>query len=226
MAQQTDEETVADMLGNARDVDGADGKISTQFATALTNTKMALKELIELDKKSFEDTIGAIVENINTYTMLKPVIRGLLFKLRPNDNGTQNRNILFSISIFCFFVCFFSVFSVFSAFSVFLFSTVFVSFLSLTHVAAAVGYDLWDIYCIILDCLFVVFVVNMEMEMEMVIYVILCEIFGKYIGWWRLINTDIDTNTNTNTTTNACAVFEFGGVGYYGGIEYGIINNK
>ena len=97
MAQQTDKEIVAKMLGKDRDVDGVDGKISTQFATALTNTKMTLKELIELDKKSFEDTIGTIVENINTYTMLKPVIRGLLLKLRPNDNGTQNRNILFSI---------------------------------------------------------------------------------------------------------------------------------
>ena len=58
-----------------------------------------------------------------------------------------------------------------------------------------------------------VFVVNMDMEM--LIYVILCYNFWIFIGWWIIIITITTNNNNTNVTTTPSrapdnAVFEFG----------------
>ena len=85
MAAATDEDKVAAVLGDC-DVTGENGvgdKISTQFVRQLGIYHISLDTLISYDQKSFGGTIDTILENINTYTMPKPVLRGLLIKLKP-----------------------------------------------------------------------------------------------------------------------------------------------
>ena len=100
MAKATDQERVAEALGltshgSSRDRDGANGTISKQFTTWLRNNDTTLDEIIDLDKKSFEDTVDSFLTKINTYGLARPFVGGLLKKLRPKDPGTQNRNIRF-----------------------------------------------------------------------------------------------------------------------------------
>ena len=101
MTQQTDQERVLETLG--ADEQGhsphpdANGQISKQFTTGVSDTHITLGE------QPFEEMVDTIVDNINTVntsTLSKPVVRGLLKGLYPQDHGTQNHNILFSALFF------------------------------------------------------------------------------------------------------------------------------